>query len=188
MQSEGLRLDKEVLCYATLDRASLDFFGFDHDDGLVAPPGLCMGEVVLRMRDLGFIGLDAAEDLGALLRQRLDDQGLCHARIAPESAISVQSATWCICYLRPEAFIAQLDHAASTARIRDVSATGSIVLSKCKQRQPHKRNSIAVGGGASATGGCSTGTPAATGISNGKKSAPISGDHRPFFFNSCRQA
>jgi len=59
------------------------------------------------------------------------------------------------------------DHAASTARIKDVSATGSIVLSKCRQRPPRKRNSIAVGGGVSVAAGCGTGTPAATGISIG---------------------
>jgi hypothetical protein len=42
---------------------------------------------------------------------------------------------------------ARTDHAASTARIRAVSETGSIVLSKCRQRLSRKRNSTAVGGG-----------------------------------------
>ena len=37
------------------------------------------------------------------------------------------------------------DHAASTARIRAVSETWSIVLSKCRQRLYRKRNSTAVG-------------------------------------------
>lgn len=80
------------------------------------------------------------------------------------------------------------DHAASTARIKAVSATRSSVLSKSKLRPSRRRNSTTIGGGTSATGGCATGTPAATGISNGKKSAPASGDYKPFFFSSCRQA
>jgi len=62
---------------------------------------------------------------------------------------------------------ARTDHAASTARIKDVSATGPIVLSKCKQRPPRKRNSTAVGGGVSVAGRCGTGAPAVIGISTG---------------------
>lgn len=83
---------------------------------------------------------------------------------------------------------ARPDHAASTARIKDVSAAGSIVLSKCRQRPHRKRNSTALGGALSTTGDCAAGTPAATGRSIGKNSAPPSGDHRPFFLRSCRQA
>src|SRR5690554_3225794 len=39
---------------------------------------------------------------------------------------------------------ARTDHVVSTARISVVSATGSNVVSKCKQRSPRKRNSMAV--------------------------------------------
>lgn len=42
-----------------------------------------VGEVVLGVRDLGLVSLDLPEDLGALLLQCLDDQGLAHAPFAP---------------------------------------------------------------------------------------------------------
>ena len=44
---------------------------------------------------------------------------------------------------------ARTDYAASTERMIAVSTTGSIVLSKCKQRPPRRRNSITVGRGGS---------------------------------------
>gem|GEM_PF-6875822 len=77
---------------------------------------------------------------------------------------------------------AQAEHVASTTRINADSAAGSIALSKCKLRLPCRRNSTATEGGASATGAC------VTGRSSGKKSAPASGNHKPFFFSSCRHA
>ena len=61
-----------------------------------------MRKVVLRMRDLRLVRLDLLENLGAFLRQCLDDQGLGHAAIAANFASSVHPANWCICYLRPE--------------------------------------------------------------------------------------
>ena len=58
----------------------------------------------------------------------------------------------------------------------DTATQTASVLASCR------RNSTATEGGASATGAC------ATGRSTGKKSAPASGDHKPFFFSSCRHA
>src|SRR5690554_386449 len=107
---------------------------------------------------------------------------LCQCRQACDPFAHIRYAA---CQIHAHAG-ARTDHAVSTARISVVSATGSSVVSKCKRRSPRKRNSMAVGGGVSATEGCGTGKSAATGICNGKKIAPASGDHKPFFFNSCR--
>mgnify|MGYP003626609225 CR=1 FL=1 len=58
------------------------------------------------------------------------------------------------------------NHAASIARIIAVSASGPIVLSKCKLRPPPKRNSTVTDGDVSATGDCAAGTTAVTGMSH----------------------
>jgi hypothetical protein len=64
-----------------------------------------MRQVMVRMRDLRLIGRDLPEDLGALLRQSLNDQRLGHASIALDLTAAVQPAIWCICYLRPQELV-----------------------------------------------------------------------------------
>jgi len=60
-----------------------------------------MCQVVFGLGDLRLIGLDPAEYLGALLRQRLDNQRFGHADIGTNITPPIQSAIWCVCYLRP---------------------------------------------------------------------------------------
>ena len=66
-----------------------------------------MRQVVSGLGNLRLMGLDQAEYLGALLRQRLDHQRFGHADIGTNVMPPIQSAIWCVCCLRPKKLVTQ---------------------------------------------------------------------------------